>query len=175
MKSFSKLQKKLEGELLDSVFDRGRYATDASIYQIMPKAIVLPKSVSDIKTSITFARENGLKVLPRGAGTSQNGQTVNDGIVLDNSKYLKRLLSLDLERNRCVVEPGLVLDELNNKLKPYGLWFPADVSTSSQATLGGMVGNNSAGGSSIRYGIMRDNVHSIKVLLAMVDRQLLDP
>lgn len=164
--SFDTLRSDLEGDLLDATFDRGRYATDASIYQMMPLAVVLPKSVTDIKKTIAFARMHGLKILPRGGGTSQNGQTVNNAIVLDNSKYLNRLLSLDEETMRCTVEPGMVLDELNRLLKPYGLWFPVDVSTSSRATIGGMAGNNSAGGRSIRYGIMRDNVVSIEAILS---------
>lgn len=164
--SFDNLRSDLEGDLLDATFDRGRYATDASIYQMMPLAVVLPKSVTDIKKCIAFARTHGLKILPRGAGTSQNGQTVNNAIVLDNSKYLNRLLSIDEENMRCTVEPGMVLDELNRLIKPYGLWFPVDVSTSSRATIGGMAGNNSAGGRSIRYGIMRDNVVSIEAILS---------
>ena len=163
---FDKLRSDLEGDLLHSAFDRGRYATDASIYQMMPHAVILPKSVSDIKKTIAFARDRNLKILPRGAGTSQNGQTVNNAIVLDNSKYFNRLLSLDVQNRRCIVEPGMVLDELNRMLKPHDLWFPVDVSTSSRATIGGMAGNNSAGGRSIRYGIMRDNVHSIKAVLS---------
>ena len=160
------LRTDLEGELLDNAFDRGRYATDASIYQMMPHAVVLPKSVSDIKKTIAFAHDRNLKILPRGAGTSQNGQSVNKAIVLDNSKFFNRLLSLDVLNRRCTVEPGMVLDELNRALNPHGLWFPVDVSTSSRATIGGMVGNNSAGGRSIRYGIMRDNVHSVRAILS---------
>ena len=164
--SFDILRSDLEGDLLDTAFDRGLYATDASIYQMMPHAVILPKSVSDIQKTIAFARDRNLKILPRGAGTSQNGQTVNNALVLDNSKYFNRLLSLDVQNKRCTVEPGMVLDELNRALKPHGLWFPVDVSTSSRATIGGMAGNNSAGGRSIRYGIMRDNVQSIKAILS---------
>ena len=164
--SFDILRSDLEGDLLDTAFDRGLYATDASIYQMMPRAVILPKSVSDIQKTIAFARDRNLKILPRGAGTSQNGQTVNNALVLDNSKYFNRLLSLDVQNKRCTVEPGMVLDELNRALKPHGLWFPVDVSTSSRATIGGMAGNNSAGGRSIRYGIMRDNVQSIKAILS---------
>jgi FAD/FMN-containing dehydrogenase/Fe-S oxidoreductase len=112
------------------------------------------------------AREEGVSVTARGGGTSQCGQTVNGGIVVDTSKHLNRLLELDAENRRCVVEPGLVLDELNRLLKPHGLWFPVDVSTSSRATLGGMAGNNSCGGRSLRYGTMRDNVRSLDAVLA---------
>ena len=132
----------------------------------MPKAVVIPKSIEDAREVICFAQKNGLSVLARGGGTSQNGQTVNRSIVIDNSKYLNKVLDFDPSSKRCVVEPGIVLDELNRFLKPHGLFFPVDVSTSSRATIGGMVGNNSAGGRSIRYGIMRDNVNSVDVIMA---------
>ncbi len=161
---FSVLKRSIEGDFLESAFDLGRYATDASIYQLMPKAVVVPKRVEDAQEVIYFAKKNGFSVLARGAGTSQNGQTVNKSIVIDNSKYLNKVLDFDPISSSCVVEPGIVLDELNRFLKPHGLFFPVDVSTSSRATIGGMVGNNSAGGRSIRYGIMRDNVNSIDVI-----------
>ena len=167
MKSkISVLKSSLSGDLLDGHFDRGRYATDASIYQIMPEAIVLPKTIEDIQETIQFAQENSIPILPRGGGTSQNGQTVNKAVVLDNSRYLNNILQIDEKNLTCIVEPGIVLDELNRQLKPLGLWFPVDVSTSSRATIGGMAGNNSAGGQSIKYGIMRDNVLSINTILS---------
>ena len=167
MKSkISDLKSSLSGEVLDGQFDRGRYSTDASIYQIMPEAVVLPKTIDDVQTTIQFSQENSIPILPRGGGTSQNGQTVNRAIVLDNSRYLNKIIEIDEKNLRCVVEPGVVLDELNRRLKPFGLWFPVDVSTSSRATIGGMAGNNSAGGRSIRYGIMRDNVLSIDAILS---------
>ena len=167
MKSkISDLKSSLSGEVLDGQFDRGRYSTDASIYQIMPEAVVLPKTIDDVQTTIQFSQENAIPILPRGGGTSQNGQTVNRAIVLDNSRYLNKIIEIDEKNLRCVVEPGVVLDELNRRLKPFGLWFPVDVSTSSRATIGGMAGNNSAGGRSIRYGIMRDNVLSIDAILS---------
>ena len=167
MKSkISVLKNSLSGDLLDGQFDRGRYSTDASIYQIMPEAIVLPKTIEDIQETIQFAQENNIPILPRGGGTSQNGQTVNRAVVLDNSRYLNKILEIDEKNLTCVVEPGIVLDELNRQLKPLGLWFPVDVSTSSRATIGGMAGNNSAGGRSIKYGIMRDNVLSINTILS---------
>ena len=105
-------------------------------------------------------------VTPRGGGTSQCGQTVNEGIVVDFSKHLNRILSLDVENRTCVVEPGIVLDDLNRQLKKHGLWFPVDVSTASRATIGGMAGNNSCGGRSLRYGTMRDNTLSMDAALA---------
>ena len=167
MKSqISVLKNSLSGDLLDGKFDNGRYSTDASIYQIMPEAVILPKNIEDIKKTIQFSQEHNIPILPRGGGTSQNGQTVNRAIVLDNSKYLNKIIEVDAINQTCLVEPGVVLDELNRFLKPYGLWFPVDVSTSSRATIGGMAGNNSAGGRSIRYGIMRDNVMSIDALLS---------
>ena len=160
------LKKQLGERLLTDRFSRGRYATDASIYQMVPHGVVIPETVDDVRATLNFARENGLAILPRGGGTSQCGQTVNHALVLDQTKYLNKILSLDVAARRCVVEPGIVLDELNRQLKPHGLWFPVDVSTSSRATIGGMAGNNSCGGRSLRYGIMRDNVHSIKAILS---------
>ena len=105
-------------------------------------------------------------MLPRGGGTSQSGQTVNESLVIDCSKYLTQIYELDVGERRCTVEPGIVLDDLNRRLKPYGLWFPVDVSTASRATIGGMTANNSCGGRSLRYGTMRDNVLSIDAVLA---------
>jgi FAD/FMN-containing dehydrogenase/Fe-S oxidoreductase len=160
------LRDAVEGEVMDDAFSRGRYATDASIYQIMPRAVVVPRNSGDVRNIIRLAREEGISVLPRGGGTSQCGQTVNDSIVIDTSKHLNRLLELDVEAHTCVVEPGIVLDELNRQLKPHGLWYPVDVSTASRATIGGMAGNNSCGGRSIRYGMMRDNVLAIDAVLA---------
>ena len=160
MKSqISVLKNSLSGDLLDGKFDNGRYSTDASIYQIIPEAVILPKNIEDIKKTIQFSQEYDIPILPRGGGTSQNGQTVNRAIVLDNSKYLNKIIEVDAINQTCLVEPGVVLDELNRFLKPYGLWFPIDVSTSSRATIGGMAGNNSAGGRSIRYGIMLSLIH----------------
>ncbi len=161
-----RLRNGVQGEVMDDVFTRGRYATDASIYQIMPRAVVIPKSSEDVRNTIAVAREQGTTVLPRGGGTSQCGQTVNEFIVIDTTKHLNRLLELNVAARTCVVEPGMVLDELNRQLKQHGLWFPVDVSTASRATIGGMAGNNSCGGRSIRYGMMRNNVLSIDAFLA---------
>lgn len=161
-----RLRREVTGDILFDKFSRGRYSTDASFYQMMPQGVVVPKTMEDVEACISAARDEGIPVLPRGGGTSQCGQTVNHALVVDNSKYLNRILELDVENRRCVVEPGIVLDELNRALKPHGLWFPVDVSTASRATIGGMTANNSCGGRSIRYGIMRDNVHSIDAILA---------
>ena len=153
------------GEFLDDNFSLGRYSTDASIYQIKPQGILIPKNKKDVLNAIEFCIENQISILPRGGGTSQCGQTVNHSLVIDNSKYFNKILHFDNKNKICIVEPGIILDQLNNFLKPYGLWFPVDVSTSSRATIGGMAGNNSCGGRSIKYGMMRDNVLSIDAIL----------
>ena len=164
------LERRLKSEITGDVgfdrFTRGRYATDASHYQIMPVGVVMPRSVSEAGRAIAAARQEGVSVLPRGGGTSQCGQTVNQSLVLDCSKYLKGILELDVAGRRCVVEPGIVLDDLNRALKPHGLWFPVDISTASRATIGGMAGNNSCGARSLRYGNTRENILSIDALLA---------
>ena len=127
---FENLKRSIAGELHDDGFTCGRYSTDASIYQMMPYGVVVPKTNDDIKAAISFCKDQGMALLPRGGGTSQCGQTVNNALVLDNTKYLNSILKLDVKNQRCVVQPGIVLDELNRQLKPYGLWFPVDVSTS---------------------------------------------
>jgi len=161
-----RLKAHLLGEVQFDAFTRGRYATDASHYQILPLGVVAPLSVKEAEYALALAREEGVSVLPRGAGTSQAGQAVNSSLVIDCSKYLDHLIQLDVPGWRCVVEPGIVLDELNRRLKPHGLWFPVDISTSSRATIGGMVGNNSCGARSLRYGNTRENVLSIDAVLA---------
>ena len=160
-----KFKRNINSEIFYDNFTRGRYATDASIYQMMPYGVLIPKTKSDIIEAINLARESKIPLLPRGGGTSQCGQTVNEAIVIDNSKFLNKVLHFDKDKMFCIVEPGIVLDELNRFLKPYGLWFPVDVSTSSRATIGGMAGNNSCGGRSIRYGMMRDNVIGVEGIL----------
>src|SRR4051812_16927873 len=160
------LTRQITGEVLFDRFNRGRYATDASFYQIMPAGVVVPRTIDEALRALAIARDAGRIVTPRGGGTSQCGQTVNDGIVIDFSKYLNRIVSLDVEDRSCVVEPGIVLDDLNRQLKKHGLWFPVDVSTASRATIGGMAGNNSCGGRSLRYGTMRDNTLSMQAALA---------
>ncbi|MCK1268448.1 FAD-binding protein [Bradyrhizobium sp. 49] len=162
----ARLAREITGDVLFDAFSRGRYATDASFYQIMPTGVVVPRTMEDALKALAIARDAGLKVTPRGGGTSQCGQTVNDGLVIDLSKHLNRILSLDVDGRTCVVEPGIVLDDLNQQLKKHGLWFPVDVSTASRATIGGMAGNNSCGGRSLRYGTMRDNTLSMEAALA---------
>src|SRR5579871_5634403 len=161
-----RLSREITGDVLFDAFNRGRYATDASFYQIMPVGVVVPRTIDEGLRALAVARDAGYKVTPRGGGTSQCGQTINDGIVIDLSKHLNKLISLDVENRTCVVQPGIVLDDLNRQLKKHGLWFPVDVSTASRATIGGMAGNNSCGGRSLRYGTMRDNTLSMDAALA---------
>jgi FAD/FMN-containing dehydrogenase/Fe-S oxidoreductase len=162
----ARLRREITGEVLFDRFSRGRYATDASFYQMMPLGVVVPNTVDEALRTLAVCRDAGHPVTPRGGGTSQCGQTINEGVVVDFSKHLNRLVSLDVGTRNCVVEPGIVLDDLNRQLRQHGLWFPVDVSTASRATIGGMAGNNSCGGRSLRYGTMRDNTISMDAALA---------
>ena len=164
------LERRLKAEKVGNVrfdaFTRGRYSTDASHYQIMPLGVVTPRTVAEVERALAVCRAEGVPVTARGGGTSQAGQTVNRSLVVDCSAHLTRIVELDVAGRRCVVEPGIVLDELNRALKPSGLWFPVDISTASRATVGGMVGNNSCGARSLRYGNTRENVVAIDAVLA---------
>jgi FAD/FMN-containing dehydrogenase len=161
-----RLRRETAGEVLFDSASRGRYATDASIYQIMPLAVFVPRRSEDVASAIDIARDLRVPVLPRGAGTSQCGQTVGAALVIDHSKYCRAVLEVDAVNCTAVVEPGVVLDHLNAQLQPTGLWFPVDVSTSAQATLGGMAGNNSCGSRSLAYGNMVHNVLGVSAWLA---------
>jgi FAD/FMN-containing dehydrogenase/Fe-S oxidoreductase len=161
-----RLSREIGGEVLFDAFSRGRYATDASIYQIEPLGVVVPKSREDAAAAIAIAREEGVPVLPRGGGTSQCGQTVARALVIDCSKHLDRVISVDVEGRRARVEPGVVLDRLNRQLRQDRLFFPVDPSTASRATIGGMTANNSCGSRSLRYGNMVHNVRGVDALLA---------
>ena len=142
------------------------YATDASIYQIFPLGVVVPRDAADVEAAIAIAREHGVPVTARGGGTSQCGQTVNHGLIVDVSRSLRDVVALDTTARRVRVQPGIVLDDLNRALKRHGLFFPVDPSTASRCTIGGMTANNSSGARSIRYGIMADNVAGIDAVLA---------
>lgn len=168
----ARLATETRGEVLFSAADRGRYATDASIYQAMPVGVFVPREATDVRLAIDICRDLGVPIVPRGGGTSQCGQTVGAGLVIDHSKYMRNILDVNVEQRTARVEPGLVLDHLNAALKKHGLWYPVDVSTSAQATLGGMAGNNSCGSRSIAYGNMVHNVLGAQAWLA--DGSLLD-
>ena len=161
-----RLRRAVKGMVLFDPASRGRYATDASIYQVDPVGVLVPSSDDDVQAALAVCRELRVPVLPRGAGSSQCGQTVGAALVIDHSKHLNRIVAVDKEAMTVTVEPGVVLDQLNAWLRPHGLWFPVDVSTSAQATIGGMAGNNSCGSRSIAYGNMVHNVHAIDALLS---------
>ncbi len=175
MNAEARLRREIAGEVLFSTADRGRYATDASIYQIMPAGVVIPERIEDVVATMSIAREAGISVLARGGGTSQCGQTVNSGLVIDCSKHLRKLISVDAQAQRAWVEPGMVLGALNAELRPHGLFFPVDPSTHARCTIGGMAGNNSCGSKSIRYGLMADNVSAIDAILADGTRHRFGP
>lgn len=162
----ARLRAETRGEVLFSPADRGRYATDASIYQAMPVGVFLPREACDVRLAIDICRDLGVPIVPRGGGTSQCGQTVGAGLVIDHSKHMRKILDVNVEQRTARVEPGLVLDHLNADLKKHDLWYPVDVSTSAQATLGGMAGNNSCGSRSIAYGNMVHNVIGAQAWLA---------
>ena len=153
-----RLAAETQGEVLFSAADRGRYATDASIYQVDPVGVFVPRSAEDARIALDICRDLKVPVVPRGGGTSQCGQTVGAGLVIDFSKHVRNVLDIDAQERCVTVEPGIVLDHLNAQLKKLGLWYPVDVSTAAQATLGGMAGNNSCGSRSIAYGNMVHNV-----------------
>ena len=161
-----KLAREIKGEVLFDRASRGRYATDASIYQVEPLGVIVPETIDDVAAALAIAREEGIPVLPRGGGTSQCGQTVNRALVIDCSKHLRRVLSVDAANRTALVEPGLVLGHLNKAIAGENLFFPVDPSTHARCTIGGMAGNNSCGSKSIRYGLMADNVRAIDAILA---------
>lgn len=161
-----RLSQRVQGEVLFDRGSRGRYSTDASIYQADPIGVLIPKNMNDVRAALDICRELRLPLVARGAGTSQCGQTVGETLIIDNSKYLNQVIDFDLAAMTVTVEPGIVLDHLNAWLKPHGVWFPVDVSTAAQCTIGGMAGNNSCGSRSIAYGNMVHNVISINALLA---------
>jgi FAD/FMN-containing dehydrogenase/Fe-S oxidoreductase len=170
-----RLRRELDAEVLFDAASRGRYATDASIYQLEPIGVVLPRTEEAARGAIAIAAAEAVPILPRGAGSSQCGQAVGEALVIDHSKYLNRVLEIDADSCAAVVQPGVVLDALNARLRAHGLWFPVDVSTSAQATLGGMAGNNSCGSRSIAYGNMVHNVNAIEAVTAEGHRWTFGP
>jgi FAD/FMN-containing dehydrogenase/Fe-S oxidoreductase len=161
-----RLQREVDGEVLFDAFSRGRYSTDASIYQIEPVGVVVPRTEEAARIALQIAAGEGVPILPRGAGTSQCGQSVGAALIIDCSKNLNAVVEFDAGRREVTVQPGIVLDQLNAFLRPHQLWFPVDVSTSAQATIGGMTGNNSCGSRSIRYGNMVHNVLGVDAWLS---------
>ena len=156
----------LDGTLLFDDLHKTLYATDASAYRIIPLAVALPKTDTDIVKLVHFANEHSISLIPRTAGTSLAGQTVGEGIVVDVSKYFTKILSFDPIKKTVTVQPGVIRDELNLYLKPFGLFFGPNTSTSNRCMVGGMVGNNSSGTTSIRYGVTRDKIIEIRTILS---------
>lgn len=165
-KNIKDLGVKLEGEILVDNLSTALYATDASVYRKIPIAVAFPRTVSDIQLLISFAMEHKIGLIPRTAGTSLAGQCVGEGIVVDVSKHFTQIVRLDKENKQVVVQPGVIRDELNQFLEPYGLFFGPNTSTSNRCMIGGMVGNNSSGTTSIQYGVTRDKVISMRTVLS---------
>lgn len=169
----TRLRREMQGDVLFDAASRGRYSTDASVYQVEPIGVAVPRTEADLAIALDVARDLKVPVLPRGGGTSQCGQTVGAALVIDHSKWLREVVAFDAAaakadpaRATVTVQPGIALDALNAFLRPHGVWFPVDVSTSAQATIGGMAGNNSCGSRSIAYGNMVHNVVGIDAILA---------
>ena len=160
------LQLHCSAEILTDEISLGVYATDASVYQIMPICVILPKTEADIRAAVSIAKDHQISILPRGGGTSLAGQTVGHSMILDFSKYMNTILEINPAEHWVRVQPGRARDDLNSVLKDYGLIFAPDPATSSRANVGGMIGNNSSGTKSILYGKTVDHVLELKVLLA---------
>ncbi|MEZ0181865.1 FAD-binding and (Fe-S)-binding domain-containing protein [Flavobacterium oncorhynchi] len=165
-KELQELAASLEGTLLYDDLYKTLYSTDASVYRIRPNAVALPKTTADISKLIRFAAQHNISVTPRTAGTSLAGQAVGDGIVVDVSKHFTKILGYNAAKKTVTVQPGVIRDELNLFLKPYGIFFAPITSTSNRAMIGGMVGNNSSGTTSIRYGVTRDKIAEVKAILS---------
>ena len=143
----------LEGDLNFDNLSKTLYATDASVYRKIPAGVAFPKNTNDLKILVDFATKNNVGLIPRTAGTSLAGQCVGEGIIVDTSKYFTKIMHLNEEKRQVTVQPGVVRDELNRYLKPFGLFFGPNTSTSNRCMIGGMVGNNSSGTTSIQYGV----------------------
>ncbi|SFN46738.1 FAD-binding and (Fe-S)-binding domain-containing protein [Salegentibacter flavus] len=165
-KKLQQLSQEIDGQLYYDELWRSIYATDASVYREMPLAVCYPKNEQDLKRLIIFARENKTSLIPRTAGTSLAGQCVGDGIVVDVSKHFTDIKEIDPQEKTARVQPGVIRDDLNRVLTEHGLFFGPNTSTSNRCMIGGMVGNNSSGTTSIKYGTTRDKVVSMKVLLS---------
>jgi FAD/FMN-containing dehydrogenase/Fe-S oxidoreductase len=165
-KNLKELSTSIDGAVYFDNLHKSIYATDASVYRKIPLGVAYPKHTNDLKKLIQFASENNVTLIPRAAGTSLAGQCVGDGLVIDISKHFTKILAFDEHKQTITIQPGVIRDELNDFLKPFGLFFSPNTSTSNRCMLGGMVGNNSSGTTSIKYGVTRDKVISLKTLLS---------
>ena len=162
----AELKAAVGGEVRFDAVTRNMYSTDASIYRIEPIGVVIPRNADDVSAVLEIAHKNGVNVLPRGGGTGLSGQTVNEAVVLDFSKYMFNVLEVNEEEQWVRTQPGITIDDLNRQLKPHGLFFTSDPSTSSRANIGGAMGNNSCGAHSIVYGKTVDHVQEMNVVLS---------
>lgn len=169
------LGRALDGEVAADAYTRRLFSRDASMYAIEPLAVAFPRHAGDVAAAVRVARDAGVPVVPRGGGTSLAGQTVGPGVVLDMSRHMRTIVELDPEARRAVVQPGVVQDQLNRAAARHGLMFGPDTSTSNRATIGGMIGNNSAGSGSIRYGMTIDHVRELDVVLSDASRARFGP
>jgi len=160
------LEREISGEVRFDAVSRALYSTDASVYQMIPLGVVIPRTDEDVVRAVQIAGRHGVSITARGGGTSQAGQAVGAGLQLDTSKYLHRVLDVDLASRSAWIQPGVVLDELNAELRPHGLRFAPDISTASRATIGGMIANNSSGARSVLYGKTIDHVLELNVVLS---------
>jgi FAD/FMN-containing dehydrogenase len=160
------LRKRIAGEVRFDDMTRVLYSTDASIYEIEPLGVVIPKTPEDAIATLEICGRYGVPVLPRGGGTALAGQAIGRAVHLDMSKHLNRALEVNVEERWARIQPGIVLDELNAQLRSHALWFAPDVSPSNRATLGGMMGNNSSGARSLIYGRTMEHILEMKVLLS---------
>src|SRR5688572_6396975 len=169
---YEALKRRISGEVRFDKVSRLIYSTDASIYEIEPIGVVIPRTHEDVFAAMEVTRDFNVPVLPRGGGTSLAGQTVGEAVVMDMSKYLNRVLDVNTEEGWALVEPGVVQEQFNLHLKPSGFLFGPDTSTANRATLGGMMGNNSAGSHSIVYGKTIDHVLETHVVMASGERRI---
>ena len=164
--NLEELSNQLSGQVHFDKLHKVIYATDASVYKKTPLGVVYPKTTEDLKTLISFATENKITLIPRAAGTSLAGQCVGEGLVIDISKHFTKILAFDEHNKTIKVQPGIIRDELNDYVKPFGLFFGPNTSTSNRCMIGGMVGNNSSGTTSIKFGVTRDKVLALKTVLS---------
>ncbi|OEK00784.1 FAD-binding protein [Roseivirga sp. 4D4] len=164
--SFTDLQASLKGELFTDNTTRRLYATDASAYRELPEAVAVPNGKEDLVTLVNYARENNTSLIPRTAGTSLAGQVVGNGIIVDISKHFNKVIEVNEKEGYAWVEPGIIRDDLNKHLEPYGFFFAPETSTANRAMIGGMIGNNSCGSNSVVYGSTREHLLEVKTILA---------
>ncbi|MEL7266203.1 MAG: FAD-binding oxidoreductase, partial [Planctomycetota bacterium] len=164
--NIQQLRQSLSGELRTDDVTRIAYSTDASAYQQEPLAVAFPKHESDIITLVKFAGQHGVGLIPRTAGTSLAGQVVGDGIVVDVSRHFQRILQIDSDSQSVLVQPGVIRNELNAALRPHSMWFGPETSTQNRAMMGGMLGNNSCGSNSIKFGSVRDHILQVRAVLS---------